>query len=115
LKKPLGRAAAVAEARRWLRELPRDKAEQLCAALSLGNLESTRGSVVPLKVNPGEIKLPKGDKPYAHPFHWAAFILWAVRIDQCGWVYALCSLANPAWTRNILCFVMAQVPYRKFN
>jgi tetratricopeptide (TPR) repeat protein len=75
LKKPLGRAAALAEARRWLRELPRAKVEQLCAALSLGKLESTRGSVVPLKVKPGEVKLPAGDKPYAHPFHWAAFIL----------------------------------------
>jgi tetratricopeptide (TPR) repeat protein len=75
LKKALGRAAALREAQQWLRELPRDKAEQLNKALKLNKLASTRGSVVPLKLQPGEIKLPAGDKPYAHPFHWAAFML----------------------------------------
>jgi CHAT domain-containing protein len=75
LKQPLGRAAALAEARHWLRTLPRGKAEQLNAALKLNNLASTRGSVVKMDIKPGEVKLPEGEKPYAHPFYWAPFIL----------------------------------------
>jgi CHAT domain-containing protein/tetratricopeptide (TPR) repeat protein len=76
LKKPLGRAAALSEAQKWLRELSREKAENFTAALKLNKLAGTRGKVVPLNLKPGEkIKLPAGDKPYCHPFYWAAFML----------------------------------------
>jgi tetratricopeptide (TPR) repeat protein len=74
LKQPLGKADALAEAARWLRELPHKDAEQLAAALGQGNLSGTaRGSVGALKLKEGEIKLPTGGRPYAHPYYWAAF------------------------------------------
>src|SRR5262249_25501307 len=51
LKQSLGRAEALEEAKRWLRELPRRDAEALAAALHGGKLSDTltRGSVVELK------------------------------------------------------------------
>jgi CHAT domain-containing protein len=76
LKKPLGRAAALEEARQWLRELPRRDAEALAAALVSDRLAgTTRGSVVDLDVKERPVKLPEGEKPYAHPFYWATFVL----------------------------------------
>jgi tetratricopeptide (TPR) repeat protein len=74
-KKPLGKAAALSEAKKWLRTLPRKEAMQLQGALLQGKLAGTRGSVVPLKINPDKVTVPTGDKPYEHPFYWAAFIL----------------------------------------
>jgi CHAT domain-containing protein/tetratricopeptide (TPR) repeat protein len=74
LKGPLGKATALAEAKRWLRELPGSQAEQLAAALAGGEL---RGTVGPLRPVVG--KRPPvgqaGDHPFSHPYYWAAFIL----------------------------------------
>jgi tetratricopeptide (TPR) repeat protein len=77
LKGPLPRAEALAEARRWLRELPRRDAEALAAALRGGQLGDTvtRGTVVELDVRERPVKLPAGERPYAHPFYWATFVL----------------------------------------
>ena len=76
LKKPMPRAEALAEAKKWLRELPRKEVMQLKAALGKGKLSGTaRGSVVDLDVKEDTLKLPPGDKPYAHPYYWAAFVL----------------------------------------
>jgi CHAT domain-containing protein/tetratricopeptide (TPR) repeat protein len=76
LKQPLGRAEALAEAQRWLRELPRRDAEALAAALAADKLSgTTRGRVVELNVKEPAAKLPQGEQPYAHPFFWAAFVL----------------------------------------
>jgi tetratricopeptide (TPR) repeat protein len=77
LKKPLGRAKALEEAKRWLCELPRRDAEVLAAALLGGKLSGTgtRGSVVDLNVQGRPVQLPAGEKPYAHPFYWATFVL----------------------------------------
>jgi hypothetical protein len=76
LKAPLGRAAALAEARKWLRELPRGEALALASALKGGKLAgTTRGTVVELTVKEGPAKLPAGARPYAHPFYWATFVL----------------------------------------
>jgi CHAT domain-containing protein len=72
---PLGRAAALEEAKHWLRELSRRDAERLAAGLVGGQLQgTTRGSVVALNIKQ-PVKLPEGERPYAHPFYWAAFIL----------------------------------------
>jgi CHAT domain-containing protein len=72
LKKPLGRAAALDEAKKWLRSLPRKEAELLAAHHSGGVL---RGSDVPdkplAKLKPVQLK---GDRPFAH-LYWAAFTL----------------------------------------
>jgi tetratricopeptide (TPR) repeat protein len=79
LSQPLPRAEALAEAKRWLRELSRQEATRLTAELSSGVLAGTsgqRGKVV--KLNPlgkKAVELPQGDRPFAHPFFWAAFVL----------------------------------------
>jgi tetratricopeptide (TPR) repeat protein len=73
-KKPLGRAAALEEARSWLRKLKRKQAEKLAGALALGKLSSTRGTVGPLPKGKGA-KVPAGDHPYEHPYYWASFVL----------------------------------------
>jgi tetratricopeptide (TPR) repeat protein len=77
LKKALGRAEALEEAKRWLRELRRRDAEALAAALHGGKLSdtTTRGSVVELNPKERPVKLPQGERPYAHPFYWATFVL----------------------------------------
>jgi hypothetical protein len=74
-KQPLGRAAALHEARSWLRTMARADAERLAAALKRGKLAGTRGKAVdlpPLKEKPS---LPRGERPFEHPFFWAAFTL----------------------------------------
>jgi tetratricopeptide (TPR) repeat protein len=79
LSQPLPRAEALAEAKRWLRELPHQEAGRLTAELTGGVLGGTtrqRGKVV--KLNPAgkkAVKLLVGERPFAHPFFWAAFVL----------------------------------------
>jgi tetratricopeptide (TPR) repeat protein len=72
LKAPLPKAAALAEAKRWLRTLPRTQALKQAAALYQG-IERSKGREK-LPVLP---ELPEGkeDCPYAHPYYWAAFVL----------------------------------------
>ena len=76
LKAPLGKAAALAEAKAWLRNLPVEDAAKLTAAFTNGVVRADREKgekalelVVP-KIQPG-----KGSTPFAHPKYWAAFIL----------------------------------------
>ncbi len=74
---PLGRAAALAEAKRWLRELTRAEAERIAGRLGGG---AWRGRVEKLRLAPrkeGEAApAPQpGDRPFAHPAYWSAFIL----------------------------------------
>jgi CHAT domain-containing protein len=72
LKAPLGKAEALAEAKQWLRGLPRPQAEALAAQLSKGELRLT---VSPLKPAAPATAHDKGDRPYAHPYYWSAFVL----------------------------------------
>ncbi len=74
LKKGMGRAAALAEAKSWLRQLPRKQAGELAARLGGGVLRGTEGEALPLVKGKGA-KLPGGEKPFAHPYYWAAFVL----------------------------------------
>jgi CHAT domain-containing protein len=74
LKGPLGRAAALQEAKRWLRGLERPQAEKLAAALAGGELRGTVGPLRPVVKSPGKVGQP-GDRPFAHPAYWAAFVL----------------------------------------
>jgi CHAT domain-containing protein/tetratricopeptide (TPR) repeat protein len=62
LKKALGKAEALREAREWLRTLSRKEARSAVASLP-------RGKVAPRK------RGAKGSKPFAHPYYWAGFIL----------------------------------------
>jgi hypothetical protein len=76
LKAPLGKAAALAEAKRWLRTLPREQALKHAAAVYQG-IERSKGRTKPplLPVLPEPVPAAKEDCPYAHPYYWAAFVL----------------------------------------
>ncbi len=74
LKQALGRAEALAEAKRWLAGLERRKAEALAARLGGGVLRGTEKTAPPV-VKGKPAKLPGGEKPFAHPYYWAAFVL----------------------------------------
>jgi CHAT domain-containing protein len=73
LKPGMGRADALTEAKKWLRELSRKEAGPLAARLAGGVLRGTEGDERPLVK--GKARLPEGEKPFAHPFYWAAFVL----------------------------------------
>src|SRR5262249_10569271 len=63
LKKAMGRAESLREAKKWLRSLEAKDAEKEIESLPPGE----RGKVV---------KAPKGQsKTYEHPYYWAAFTL----------------------------------------
>jgi CHAT domain-containing protein len=76
LDKPLPKAEALAEAKVWLRKLPRKEALERVAALTAG---VSRGKDRPAL--PRLAELPKAtegeaDAPFAHPYYWAAFVLF---------------------------------------
>jgi CHAT domain-containing protein/tetratricopeptide (TPR) repeat protein len=71
--RPLGRAQALQEARRWLRDLDRKRAALLVGGLERGQLRGTEEEVPPLADK--EPALPGGERPFAHPAYWAAFVL----------------------------------------
>jgi CHAT domain-containing protein len=76
LQAPLPRAEALRQAQHWLRELPRAERDQLAAALSHGEL---RGPPVQLKPKPVVEAAHSEEldgRPYAHPYYWAAFVLF---------------------------------------
>ncbi len=72
LSKPMGKAAALDEAKRWLRGLSQEEALKLSAAISGGIDRGTRGKGVKVNLLP---KAEKDEKPFAHPKYWAAFVL----------------------------------------
>jgi CHAT domain-containing protein len=74
LKKPLPRATALAEAKKWLAGLKRREAGELAARLAGGVLRGTEGMARPV-VGGKPAKLPDGERPFAHPYFWAAFVL----------------------------------------
>jgi CHAT domain-containing protein len=74
LAQPLGRAEALQEAKVWLRTLPRKEVETLVASLTHGEIRGTLGPA-PKRKLPAKAQVPAGDRPYAHPYYWAAFVL----------------------------------------
>jgi CHAT domain-containing protein len=54
--------------------LPRAEAERRVASLTAGTLRGSEVEVPPLAKGKRP-SLPAGDRPFAHPFYWAAFIL----------------------------------------
>jgi tetratricopeptide (TPR) repeat protein len=73
LKKPLAKAEALAEAKAWLRGLSREEALKRWAGAQGG---VARGKRKKLPLLPAVPKSgDKADRPYAHPYYWAAFIL----------------------------------------
>lgn len=79
LDKPLGKAAALAEAKEWLRNLSSEDALKLTASMTKGVVRGTRGKGEDLKlvVPTADPKEPtaKDAKPFAHPRYWSAFVL----------------------------------------
>lgn len=76
LDAPMAKAAALHEAKRWLRELSETEAERLIAESTKGFVRGDRGGKAKVKiVDPPKDPVWDGSKPYAHPRYWSAFIL----------------------------------------
>jgi CHAT domain-containing protein len=75
LKAPLAKAAALAEAKDWLRKLPRAEALKRAASLSAGVERGVRPKPPPLEMPPANQPTKDVDCPFAHPYYWAAFVL----------------------------------------
>jgi CHAT domain-containing protein len=73
LKSPLPKAQALAEAKSWLRGLSRAEADRQVAQLKPDTVRDKGRKSQPL---PGEADSKDSpNRPYAHPYYWAAFIL----------------------------------------
>jgi tetratricopeptide (TPR) repeat protein len=73
LKEPLGKVAALAEAKGWLRNLGGEEALALSASLRQGLVRKKDATAPP---EGGEkAAFARGAKPYAHPYYWSAFVL----------------------------------------
>jgi CHAT domain-containing protein len=67
LKGPLSKTEALAESKRWLRELSADEVEKLVADLpAVERVGKATGAPRPAV---------KSARPFSHPYYWAAFIL----------------------------------------
>jgi len=72
--KPMQRAEALREARSWLRQLARAEAEKRLAVLRERVPRGERGRIkaaLPTR----QPDAPKEDRPFDHPYFWAAFVL----------------------------------------
>lgn len=74
LSQPMPKAEALAEAKRWLRDLPFDKAEKLTAEMAKGVVRGKGEPALALAVPRNDSATPD-DRPFAHPRYWAAFIV----------------------------------------
>jgi CHAT domain-containing protein len=75
LKKPLGKAEALAEAKQWLRELSAEEAARQAATLTHGVARGKGRKALPALPGPKRPLAGRADRPYAHPYYWAAFVL----------------------------------------
>jgi CHAT domain-containing protein/tetratricopeptide (TPR) repeat protein len=76
LDQPMAKAAALAEAKSWLRGLSRAEAVKRAALVS-GGVDRSKHPGASLEVPPAAApdEAAKRDRPYAHPYYWAAFML----------------------------------------
>jgi tetratricopeptide (TPR) repeat protein len=75
LSRPLPKAAALDEAKRWLRELTADQVGGELAALDRGTVRPLAKIDGPAPRAASSPPPPAGVRPYAHPYYWASFIL----------------------------------------
>ena len=75
LEKPLAKAAALQEAKQWLRALTTEEVGKLLGELTNGVPRGAGEPALKLIVPAAPAPEAKGDKPFAHPRYWAAFIL----------------------------------------
>jgi CHAT domain-containing protein/tetratricopeptide (TPR) repeat protein len=73
--KPMGKAAALHEAKQWLRNLSAKGALERLGTLTNGVVRSDQPAREEMKAIPVPKDAGKDYKPYAHPRYWAAFIL----------------------------------------
>jgi tetratricopeptide (TPR) repeat protein len=76
LKAPMPKAAALREAKEWLRSLSREEALRVAAEVSQGverGKGRPKGKLLPPLPEAGPAE--KEDRPYGHPYYWAAFVL----------------------------------------
>jgi CHAT domain-containing protein len=71
---PLSKAEALHEAKKWLYELSREEAQKRLALLVDGVPRGERGSLRPA-LPARKAEAAKEDRPFAHPYYWAAFVL----------------------------------------
>jgi tetratricopeptide (TPR) repeat protein len=74
LKKPLGKAEALAEAKDWLRNLTAAEAARQAASLTQGVARGKGRKPLP-RLPAVNGAAAKAAKPYAHPYYWAASVL----------------------------------------
>jgi CHAT domain-containing protein len=73
--KPMGKAAALHEAKKWLRNLSASDALERLGTLTKGVVRGERPARQEMRPVPQPKDATKDYKPYAHPRYWAAFIL----------------------------------------
>jgi CHAT domain-containing protein len=73
--RPMGKAAALQEAKQWLRTLPASAALERLGTLTQGVVRGERPARELMRAVPKPTDAGPDYKPYAHPRYWAAFIL----------------------------------------
>ena len=68
----LSKVEALAEAKRWLRNLSANEVERLTADLPKGLPVGTRGV---RRERQESATVTDGPRPFEHPYYWSAFIL----------------------------------------
>ena len=77
-EKPMDRAKALHEAKRWLKRLSKDEATVLLSNLADALPRGDRGQVMKaLQAVDGKLQQvgDGGERPYQHPYYWAGFVL----------------------------------------
>jgi tetratricopeptide (TPR) repeat protein len=74
--RPMGKAAALQEAKHWLRHLSVNQALKRLETLASGVLRGERPAREEMRPVPKPQHGAKDYKPYAHPRYWAAFVLF---------------------------------------
>jgi CHAT domain-containing protein len=74
LKAPMPRADGLWEAKQWLRQFSRSERDAYAASLGKGALRAVEKSSKPIVAAASSHK--SDAPPYAHPYYWAAFVLF---------------------------------------
>ena len=73
--KPMGKAAALREAKAWLKDLTLEEATARLGVITEGVSRGPKKGREVVGEVPAAKDATKESKPYAHPRYWAAFIL----------------------------------------
>ena len=74
IKGPMPKAAALTEAKAWLRTLSREEALKRAAKLTEG-VSRGKGAAKLSSLQVPATSAKADDPPFAHPYYWAAFVL----------------------------------------